>query len=64
MKDELLKILEIKLKYLTDNSEALNRMNANLEREKYEFLKFFSSFFRFKRKILYVGFRVVICGEI
>jgi len=33
MKDELLKILEIKLKYLTDNIEALNRMNANLERE-------------------------------
>lgn len=33
MKDELLKILEIKLKYLTDNIDALNRMNANLERE-------------------------------
>jgi len=33
MKEELLRILEIKLKYLADNVEALKRMNANLERE-------------------------------
>ena len=33
MKDELLRILNIKLKYLIDNIDALNRMNANLERE-------------------------------
>ena len=33
MRDELLKVLEIKLKYLNDNIDALNRMNANLEVE-------------------------------
>lgn len=33
MRDELLKILEIKLKYLNDNIEALNRMNNNLDVE-------------------------------
>lgn len=33
MKDELLKVLNIKLKYLSDNIDALNRMNNNLERE-------------------------------
>ena len=33
MRDELLKVLEIKLKYLNDNIEALNRMNNNLDVE-------------------------------
>ena len=33
MKEELLKILQIKLKYLNDNIDALNRMNNNLDFE-------------------------------